>query len=69
MTEFYKEKFNKFYARQMALLKRDHHDKFKIKQRQGGLTATSKEDMDLLVEKFICQIFGPKLLQMHGLDQ
>jgi len=42
MTEFYKEKFNKFYTKQMKILKRDEPEKWKLKQRQGGLTATTK---------------------------
>ena len=53
MTEFYKEKFNKYYAKQMVMLKKEHPDKWKIKQREGGLTATSKEDMDDLISRFV----------------
>lgn len=62
MTEFYKEKFNKFYAAQMTLLKKDHPDLWRQKQKQGGITACSKREMDTHVEKFIEQTFGPEVL-------
>jgi hypothetical protein len=54
MTEFYKEKFNKFYAEQMIVLKKENPKRWKEKQKHGGLTATNKLEMDILIEKFLC---------------
>ena len=62
MTEFYKEKFNKFYNAQMLLLKKEQPDLWRKKQKLGGITAITKVEMDLLVENFIKQTFGAELL-------
>jgi hypothetical protein len=37
----------------MIILKKEHPDLWRKKQKQGGITATTKVEMDLLVEKFI----------------
>lgn len=66
MTEFYKEKFSKFYNTQMLLLKKAQPEVWRKKQKQGGITATTKDEMDLLVDKFIAQTFGPEILDRAG---
>jgi len=53
MTEFYKEKFNKFYNTEMIILKKENPEAWRKKQKLGGITATTKAEMDLLIEKFI----------------
>ena len=66
MTEFYKEKFNKFYAKEMILLKKEQPSQWKSKQKLGGLTATSKDDMDSLIEKFIVSTFGANICKLSS---
>jgi len=66
MTEFYKEKFNKFYAKEMIVLKKEHPDQWKKKQKLGGLTATTKEEMDSLIEKFIVSTFGAEIMRQSS---
>ena len=63
MTEFYKEKFNKFYASEMILLKKEQPGQWKQKQKLGGLTATTKVEMDSLIEKFIISTFGANIIR------
>lgn len=65
MTEFYKEKFNKFYSMQMATMKKDNLELWKTHQKQGGLASMSKLEMDQLVEKFISYTFGKDILKEH----
>lgn len=64
MTEFYKEKFSKFYNTQMLILKKSQPEMWRKKQKQGGITATTKAEMDELVEKFICSTFGQDILAL-----
>jgi len=62
MTEFYKEKFNAFFAAQMQNLKKENPEQWKIKMKEGGLTAINKADMDSLLARFLSSTFGPDLL-------
>lgn len=66
MTEFYKEKFSQFYNAQMLILKKEDPEVWKVKQKQGGITATTKLEMDLLLEKFIVHTFGTDILAVKS---
>lgn len=46
MTEFYKDKFNKFYAMKQAALKKTNLSLWQFNQKAGGLTALTKQEMD-----------------------
>ena len=61
MTEFYKEKFSKFYNTQMVILKKTCPEDWRKKQKQGGISATTKPEMDQLVENFITSTFGQEI--------
>jgi hypothetical protein len=50
----------------MVILKKDHPDKWKKKNKLGGLTATSKVEMDELIEKFIINTFGTDIMKVHN---
>lgn len=52
MTKFYKEKFDKFYDKKVANLKKDNFSKWQETQ-SGGVTAMQKSDMDVIVKEFI----------------
>jgi len=64
MTEFYKDKFNRFYALKQAQLKKSNFQLWQHNQKQGGLTAHSKKEMDLIMIKFIDYIFGSDMLKL-----
>lgn len=58
MTEFYKDKFNLFYQERMLRLKVEEPTAWQRQIKEGGLTATSKVEMDKIVNDFIAMIFG-----------
>jgi hypothetical protein len=63
MTEFFKDKFNRFYSeKQMALKKMDFH-LWQKNLKEGGLTATSKADMNVMMREFIDYILGKDILK------
>ena len=61
MTEFFKDKFNKFYADRQAKLKQTNFHLWQQQMKQGGLTATTKVDMDVMMRDFIQYIFGNQI--------
>lgn len=63
MTEFFKDKFNTFYADRQKLLKQTNFQQWQQHVKSGGLTATSKSDMDVMMRDFIVHIFGKDLLE------
>mmetsp|Transcript_16301 Transcript_16301/g.27555 ORF Transcript_16301/g.27555 Transcript_16301/m.27555 type:complete len:177 (-) Transcript_16301:1002-1532(-) len=62
MTEFYKEKFNKFYKSKMATLKKANFQLWQQVQKNGGLTATSKLEVDKMIKQFFDHLFGSDIL-------
>jgi hypothetical protein len=62
MTEFYKEKFNRFYKSKLASLKKTNLGTWQRIQKGGGLTSTSKEEMDILMQQFFNHLFGVNIL-------
>ena len=58
MTEFFKDKFNKFYADRQKALKLSNFQEWQLHVKSGGLTATSKQDMDIMMKDFVTYIFG-----------
>jgi len=69
MAEFYKEKFNSFYADSMDLTDKQQLQMWKLKQKQGGLTVTPKDEMDQLLKRFLTQTFGECLLGPEVTEQ
>jgi hypothetical protein len=68
MTEFFKDKFNKFYAeKQVALKKLDFHQ-WQKNLKDGGLTATSKADMNIMMKDFIDYILGKDILKEQAIS-
>ena len=63
MTEFYKEKFNRFYKEKLASLKKTNLSNWQRIQKGGGLTSTTKEEMDSLMQQFFGNMFGEKVLK------
>jgi site-specific recombinase XerD len=62
MTEFFKDKFNRFYADKQAALKRVDFQQWQKNLKEGGLTATSKADMNIMMKEFIDYILGKDIL-------
>lgn len=64
MTEFYKDKFNKFYELKLAALKKTNLTLWQEQQKKGGLTSISKIEMDQIMVKFIEHIFGSDIMRL-----
>lgn len=64
MTEFYKDKFNKFYDLKQAALKKSNLAMWQEQQKKGGLTSISKIEMDIMMLNFIEHIFGSDILRL-----
>lgn len=62
MTEFFKEKFNKFYKTKMTSLKKTNLAQWQQIQKGGGLTSTSKSEIDQLIIQFFDHLFGAEVL-------
>lgn len=62
MTEFYKEKFGKFYKAQMQQLKKQNFSAWQQIQKSGGITGTSKADIDQMIKDFFDYLFGAEIL-------
>lgn len=62
MTEFYKNKFNKFNGDRLAALKRVNPQLWQKTQKMGGLTATSLDEMIALMIQFIGSMFGANIM-------
>lgn len=70
MTEFFKDKFNKFYADKLLALKKSNFVAWQKTMKDGGLTATSKADMNVMMRDFIDYILGKEVLkESGGLDE
>ena len=61
MTEFFKDKFNKFYNESQAEMKKKNFQAWQTNMKAGGLTATTKADMDQMMSKFVCSMFGKEI--------
>ena len=64
MTEFYKDKFNKFYDLKQATLKKSNLAVWQEQQKKGGLTSISKVEMDQIMLKFIEEVFGSDIVRL-----
>lgn len=63
MTEFFKDKFNKFYADKQMSLKKTNFAAWQKNMKDGGLTATTKADMNVMMRDFIDYILGKEVLK------
>ena len=61
-TEFYKESFNKWYAKHLLQMKKDNLTEYRARIKMG-LPNHSKQQIDSLLRLFIDQTFGSALLQ------
>lgn len=53
----------------MQILKKEQPDLWRLKQKQGGITACTKKEMDAHVEKFIVQTFGQEVLGFEAVAE
>ena len=69
MTEFFKEKFNKYFAEYLLDLKKKDQKAWQQRQKQGALASITKEEMDALIERFLENTFGAQILSNPQLDK
>ena len=70
MTEFFKDKFNKFYADKQTALKKTNFAAWQKNMKDGGLTAMCKADMNVMMRDFIDYILGKEVLkESNGLGE
>ena len=62
-TEFFKDKFNKFYTDRLTALKQKNFQQWQQNLKSGGLTATPMKEMNVMMRDFINLTFGPEILR------
>uniref|UniRef100_A0A7S3IN23 Uncharacterized protein n=1 Tax=Strombidium inclinatum TaxID=197538 RepID=A0A7S3IN23_9SPIT len=62
MTEFYKEKFSKFFEEKMMELKKANFSAWQKTIKSGGLTGMSRDNITAMVNQFIVLLFGDSIM-------